>query len=64
MLLDELDSPIQTDVAPTMAQLSRVKIPVTLVARSRAAGNRTPAPQATIARNAPMIDRVPASSTN
>jgi hypothetical protein len=61
MLLDELDSPIQTDVAPTMAQLSRVKIPVTLVARSRAAGNRTPAPQA---RNAPMIDRVPASSTN
>jgi hypothetical protein len=33
VLEEGLDSPIQTAVAPTMAQLSRVKIPVTLVAR-------------------------------
>jgi hypothetical protein len=52
------DNPNQMAVTPTRAQLSSVKIPVTLVARSRTAGNRTPAPQATIASNAPMIDRI------
>jgi hypothetical protein len=31
---------------PTRAQLCKLKIPVTLIARSRTVGNRMPAPQA------------------